>query len=110
MEVTIKGKTYHFKVTSWWGPLYLFEDIMDVAHHPENKFNMSLSFHLHVMFYAVLMNDNESLDITLEEFLQELNDLELHTQLRDYYIKRTEILTRHSGGTEESAEDTKKKD
>ena len=93
MEITINGRKYKFEVRSWWGPLYTFEDIMDVPAHLERKFNPASTLHLHVMLYCVLMNDNEALDLTLDEFIEALNNIELCNALTSFYLKRVDILT-----------------
>lgn len=94
MEITINGKQYQFNMSGWWGPQYRFEEIMNIAEHPERRFNPNVTYHLHVMFYCVLMEDNEPFDLTFEEFLAALEDLNLNKQLMEFYTKRVEILTK----------------
>ena len=108
MEISINGKQYQFNMSGWWGPQYHFEDIMGVAEHPERRFNPMLQLHLHVMFYCVLMCDNDPLDLTLDEFLDALNDLNLHRTLTEFYTKRVEILTK-GVPAKQSGDDSKKK-
>lgn len=93
MKINIKGKEYNFEVRSWWGPMYKFEDLMSKGEHPERTFNPSLTFHIHVMFYAVLLCDNEQLDLTLDDFLAALEDLTLCNSMSRYYAERVAILT-----------------
>lgn len=108
MEVRIKDKTYQFNVRSWWGPLYTFEEIMDVAAHPERRFNPASTLHLHTMLYCVLLNDNDALDLTLDEFFESLNDMALCSAMTEFFTRRASILL--SGGTEkDSTPESKKK-
>ena len=108
MIIKINGKDYQFNMSGWWGPQYKFEEIMQVGEHPERRFNPLLTLHLHVMFYCILLCDNEALDLTLEEFLAVLEDLTLNKELTEFYTKRVEILTK---GMEmkEPEKNTKKK-
>ena len=108
MEITIKGKQYQFNMSGWWGPQYLYEDVMQVAEHPERRFNPLVSKHLHVMLYCVLMCDNDPLDLTLEDFLLALEDLELTRTLTEFYTKRVEILTKGMTSKESDADSKKK--
>ena len=66
MKITINNKASNFDYKGWWGPLYKYEEIMDIANHPERKFNPAVTFHLHTMFYAILLTDNDTLDLTVE--------------------------------------------
>lgn len=108
MTITINGKDYQFNMSGWWGPQYKFEDVMNIAEHPERRFNPLLTFHLHVMFYCILLCDNDPLDLTLEDFMAALEDLELNRQLTEFYSKRVEILTK-SINPSKPKEDSKKK-
>lgn len=81
-------------MSGWWGPQYQFEEIMNVAEHPERRFNPMLTLHMHVMFYCVLLCDNEGLDLTLDEFFEALNDLNLVNTLNEFYAKRVDVLTK----------------
>ena len=92
MKITIKGKEYQFNLTGWWGPQYQFEEIMNVAEHPERKFNPMLILHMHVMYYCVLLCDNDNFDLTLDDFLEALNDITLANTLSEFYVQRCEIL------------------
>lgn len=109
MLIKINGKDYNFKMGSWWGPMYRFEDLMQVGEHPERKFNPLLIFHLHVMFYAVLLCDNEDLDLTLDEFLQALNDIQLSNAMRDFFTHRCEVLFPTAAKTADQSEKKIKK-
>lgn len=109
MTITINGKDYQFNMSGWWGPQYKYEEVMNVAEHPERRFNPLLTFHLHVMFYCILLCDNDPLDLTLEDFLAALEDLELNRQLSNYYSQRVGILTKSVTPSKPSKEDSKKK-
>lgn len=92
MQVTISDRQYNFNFTNWWGALYRFEEIMDVANHPERKFSPFITFHMHVLWYAILLCDNDALDLTLDDFISSLDDMRLHGAMRDYYDRRLAIL------------------
>lgn len=109
MTITINDKDYQFIMSGWWGPQYKFEEIMNVTEHPERRFNPLLTFHLHVMFYCILLCDNDPLDLTVEEFLSALEDLELNRKLTEYYSRRVEILTKTITPKEPAEADAKKK-
>lgn len=93
MKITINKKEYNFEYRGWWGPLYKYEEIMDIANHPERKFNPAVTFHLHTMFYAILLTDNDTLDLTVEGFFSALEDLSLCNTLTEYYSQRVAVLT-----------------
>ena len=92
MEIKINEQVLQFNMQSWWGPMYLFEEIMDIPNHPERKFNPALTVHLHIMFYCILMDDNPGLSLTLDDFLKAINDLKLHASMLEHYNKRVEVL------------------
>ena len=48
---------------------------------------------LHLLFYCILLRNNPGFDVSLEEFLIALNNLELANAMRDYYVKRMDVLT-----------------
>lgn len=109
MKITIKGKEYNFDFTGWWGPQYQFEEIMNVAQYPERRFNPNLTLHMHVMFYCVLLCDNDGLELTLDEFFEALNDLTLANALSDFYARRCEVLTKTLIPKKEPKKESKKK-
>jgi hypothetical protein len=92
MEITVNNEVLQFNMQSWWGPMYIFEEVMDLANHPERRFNPAKTAHLHIMFYCILIDDNPNLTITLEDFIKAMSDLQLHTSLLDYYNKRVSVL------------------
>lgn len=109
MTITINEKNYRFDMAGWWGPQYKYEEVMNVAEHPERRFNPLLTFHLHVMFYCILLCDNDPLDLSLEDFLAALENLDLNRQLTEYYTQHVEILTKSITPKQPQPEDSKKK-
>jgi len=109
MEITINGQSLKFEMQSWWGPMYLYEEIMNVAEHPENTFNPAKTMHLHVMFYCILMDDNDGLTLTLDDFLKAVNDLKLHAALLKHYTERTRVLLQLQSAESKPAGTSKKK-
>ena len=89
MKVTIKGKEYDFGFDSVWGPMYLYEEIAG----ERMPFDTRKTACLHLLFYCILMRSNPGLDVELEEFLLSLNNLEMANAMRDYYVKRMNVLT-----------------
>ena len=110
MDITINGQALQFNMQSWWGPMYIYEEVMDVANHPERKFNPAKTLYLHIMLYCVLMDDNPGITLTLEEFLKAIENLDLRNTLLEYYNKRVEIiLDIQPGGDKEADKPSKKK-
>lgn len=109
MEITVNNQVLQFNMQSWWGPMYLFEEVMDIANHPERRFNPAKTAHLHIMFYCILMDDNPGITITLEEFIKSMNNLQLHTSMMDYYNKRVAVLLDLQPAPDENQEKSKKK-
>lgn len=89
MKVTIKGQEYNFTFDSVWGPMYLYEEIAGEKMH----FDPRKTACLHLLFYCILLRSNPGFDVSLEEFLIALNNLELANAMRDYYVKRMDVLT-----------------
>lgn len=109
MEITVNNQVLQFNMQSWWGPMYLFEEVMDIANHPERRFNPAKTAHLHIMFYCILMDDNPGITITLEEFIKSMNNLQLHTSMMDYYNKRVAVLLDLQPAPGENQGESKKK-
>lgn len=114
MEITINNQVLQFNVQSWWGPMYIYEEVMDVVHHPERKFDPSRTAYLHIMLYCVLMDDNPILTLTLDEFLKAINDMALCHTIMDFYNKRIAAIMdlqpeAEPEQSEESAAPSKKK-
>ena len=92
MEITINGQVLQFNFESWWGPMYLYESIMDIEHHPERTFNPARSLHLHVMLYSILLNDNPGMTLQLDEFCKAIEDLKLYNSILTYYNQRVAVI------------------
>ena len=54
MELSINGEVLQFKYESWWGPMYIYENIMDIENYPERKFNPVKTVCVHTMLYSIL--------------------------------------------------------
>lgn len=106
MKVTIKGKEYNFTFDSVWGPMYLYEEMAG----DKMPFNPRKTACLHLLFYCILLRSNPGLDLTLEDFLLSLNNLDMANAMRDYYVTRMDVLTSLSGAEAESEEGDKKKE
>ena len=104
MKVTIKGQEYNFTFDSVWGPMYLYEEIAG----EKMPFNPRKTACLHLLFYCILLRSNPGLDVSLEEFLIALNDLNLANAMRDYYVKRMDVLTGCVSAEAEQEDDKKK--
>ena len=106
MKETIKGQEYNFTFDSVWGPMYLYEEVAG----EKLPFNPRKTACLHLLFYCILLRSNPGLDLTLEEFLIALNDLNLANAMRDYYVKRLDVLTGFASAEAETEEGDKKKE
>ena len=104
MKVKIKGQEYNFTFDSVWGPMYLYEEVAG----EKMPFNPRKTACLHLLFYCILLRSNPGLDLTLEEFLIALNDLNLANAMRDYYVKRMDVLTGFESAEAEQEDDKKK--
>lgn len=104
MKVTIKGQEYNFTFDSVWGPMYLYEEVAG----EKMPFNPRKTACLHLLFYCILLRSNPGLDLTLEEFLIALNDLNLANAMRDNYVKRMDVLTGFVSAEAEQEDDKKK--
>ena len=106
MKVTIKGQEYNFTFDSVWGPMYLYEEVAG----EKMPFNPRKTACLHLLFYCILLRSNPGLDVTLEEFLLSLNNLDMANAMRDYYVKRMDVLTGFASAEAETEEGDKKKE
>ena len=106
MKVTIKGQEYNFTFDSVWGPMYLYEEVAG----EKMPFNPRKTACLHLLFYCILLRSNPGLDVTLEEFLLSLNNLEMANAMRDYYVMRMNVLSGLSSDEAETEESDKKKE
>lgn len=71
-------------------------------------FNPRKTMCLHLLYYCILLRSNPGLGLTLEEFLIALNDLNLANALRDYYMRRMDVLTGFASDEAEQDGDKKK--
>ena len=106
MKVTIKGKEYNFGFDSIWGPMYLYEEMAG----EKIPFDPRKTVCMHIFFYCILIRSNPGLDVTLDEFLLSLNDLKMANEMRDYYVKRMDVLSDLSSDEAEREEGDKKKE
>ena len=104
MKVTIKGQEYNFTFDSVWGPMYLYEEIAG----DKMPFDPRKTACLHLLFYCILLRSNPGFDVSLEEFLIALNNLELANAMREYYVKRMDVLTGFVSDEANSENDKKK--
>ena len=104
MKVTIKGQEYNFTFDSVWGPMYLYEEIAG----DKMPFDPRKTACLHLLFYCILLRSNPGLDLTLEDFLLSLNNLELANAMRGYYVNRMDVLTGFVSDEAEQESDKKK--
>lgn len=103
MKVIIKGKEYEFAFDSIWGPMYDYETVAG------NKlpYDSRKTLCLHILFWCILWRSNRDFNITLDDFIIELNNMELAKSLTDYYRRRMEVLS--TGVPEDVSEETDKK-
>ena len=104
MKVTIKGQEYNFTFDSVWGPMYLYEEVAG----EKMPFNPRKTACLHLLFYCILLRSNPGLDLTLDDFLIALNDLNLANAMRNYYVTRMDVLTGCVSDEAEQESDKKK--
>ncbi len=86
--VTIKGKQYRFEFGNIWGPMYTYE-LLTQGRVPYDPGNMASN---HIMYYGILCRCNEQIDLTFDEYLEALNDVELVKAMTSYYVKRMNVL------------------
>lgn len=106
MKVTIKGQEYDFTFDSVWGPMYLYEEMAG----EKMPFDPRKTACLHLLFYCILLRSNPGLDVTLEDFLLSLNNLEMANAMRNYYVNRMDVLTGFVSAEAETEEGDKKKE
>ena len=103
MKVTIKGQEYNFTFDSVWGPMYLYEEMAG----EKLPFDPRKTACLHVLFYCILLRSNPGLDLPLEDFLLSLNNLVMAYAMRDFYVKRMDVLTGFASAEAETEEGDK---
>ena len=104
MKVTIKGQEYNFTFDSVWGPMYLYEEMAG----EKLPFDPRKTACLHVLFYCILLRSNPGIDLTLEDFLLSLNNLDMANAMRNYYVNRMDVLTGFASAEAEQEGDKKK--
>lgn len=112
MELSINGEVLQFKYESWWGPMYIYENIMDIENHPERKFNPVKTVCLHAMLYSILLNDNPDMRLSFDDFLKAIEDIKLYQQIIKCYNERVAIFVDQQPAAGEQADgdgDSKKK-
>lgn len=92
MEITINNEVLQFNFENWWGPMYIYENIMDIEHHPDRAFNPVKTVHLHVMLYSILLNDNPDMALSFEEFLKAIENLQLYKTILDQFNRRMVVI------------------
>jgi hypothetical protein len=105
MEVKIKGRVYRFEFDSVWGPLYTYEEVCG----ERLPFDAKKTICLHILFWCILFRANKDFTLTVDEFVQALNDVQLAIQMRDYYVKRMGVLTEGAMTDDEAEGDEGKK-
>lgn len=103
MKIELKGREFEFSFDSVWGPMYTYEDIAG----DKLPFDPRKTLCMHILFYCILLRANKGFDLTFDEFVESLNDLETAAKMKEYYLKRMDVL---STGVEAVDEDGKKKD
>ena len=106
MKVTIKGQEYNFTFDSVWGPMYLYEEVAG----EKMPFDPRKTACLHLLFYCILLRSNPGLDLTLEDFLLSLNNLDMANAMRNYYVNRMDVLTGFASAEAETEKGDKKKE
>ena len=112
MELSINGEVLQFKYESWWGPMYVYENIMDIENHPERKFNPVKTVCVHAMLYSILLNDNPDMQLSFDDFLKAIEDIKLYQKILECYNKRVAVfmdLQPTVKEQEDADEDSKKK-
>lgn len=112
MELSINGEVLQFKYESWWGPMYVYENIMDIENHPERKFNPVKTVCVHAMLYSILLNDNPDMQLSFDDFLKAIEDIKLYQKILECYNKRVAVFMDLQPAVkeqEDADEDSKKK-
>ena len=112
MELSINGEVLQFKYESWWGPMYIYENIIDIENHPERKFNPVKTVCVHAMLYSILLNDNPDMQLSFDDFLKAIEDIKLYQKILECYNKRVAVLMDLQPTVkeqEDADEDSKKK-
>lgn len=88
MKIRIKGKEYEWGFDSVWGPMYMYEVVTD----GKLPYDAGKSLCNHVLWWCILWQSNEGCDVTLDDWLVALNDLDLCRRLAEAYAQRMQAL------------------
>lgn len=80
-EIEIYGKTYRFDFRTVWSPLYAYESGIGQS----IPFDPSKLLCMHLLYYCILTISNKDFPLTLDDFLEALNDTELVFKLNKLY-------------------------
>lgn len=89
MKVEIKGEKLNFEIGSIWGVVYDFETLTD----GRMAFDLSRTAAVHIAMYGVLLRCNPGMVLTMEEFVEELNNITLAKAMTEHFVKRMECLS-----------------
>lgn len=103
MKIRIKGKEYEWGFDSVWGPMYLYEVVTD----GKLPYDGGKTLCNHVLWWCILYQSNEGCDVSLDDWLQALNDLELVAKLATEFAQRMQALNdlaalEHAGKSQEN--------
>lgn len=102
MEAEIKGEKLKFEIGSIWGVVYDFETLTD----GQMTFDLTKTAAVHIAMYGVLLRCNPGLALTMEEFVEELNNITLAKALTEYFVKRMTVLSQGEAVAQAMKEDT----
>ena len=89
MFVEIKGEKLKFEVGSIWGVVYDFETLTD----GQLSFDLTKTAAVHIAMYGVLLRCNPGLALTMDEFVEELNNITLARAMTEYFVKAMTVLS-----------------
>lgn len=89
IEIKIKGKVYKWGFDSVWGPMYAYEMVCG----DKLPFDAKKVLCLHVMWWCILVQANEGCTLSLDEWMEAMNDVQLTKVLSVEYAARMQVLT-----------------
>lgn len=89
MNVEIKGESLKFEIGSIWAVVYDFETLTD----GRLAFDLSKTMCLHIAMYGVLLRCNPAMALTMDEFVEELNNIALCKAMTEHLVKRMSVLS-----------------
>lgn len=89
MIAEIKGEKLKFEIGSIWGVVYDFETLTE----GQMTFDLNKTAAVHIAMYGVLLRCNPGLALTMEEFVEELNNITLAKAMTEYFVKRMTVLS-----------------